>query len=244
MGGSFWMAPSALALVSLALVCCGCQSTQEKSAELEKAAKHERLALEGVSVSSENPSVWVLASAVLHSSEVTAVVVTMRNTSARALENAPIEITVRDAKGAVLFKNDQPGEAPSLTKVSLLEPGAQTTWIDDQVQVSGAPTSASALVGQATPASGAVPPMSVSHVHAGGETGSEAGAPGTVTNHSSVTQQSLVVNAVARRGAKIVAAGRAILPEVAPGASLPFQIFFVGDVSGARIETSAPATTF
>jgi len=244
MDGSFWMAPSVLATILLAVVCCGCESTQEKSAALEKVAKHQTLALRGVSVGRENPSVRVIGSTVLHSGEATAVVVTLRNTSARTLENAPIEITVRGAKGAVLFQNNQPGEAPSLTKVSLLEPGAQTTWIDDQVQVSEAPTSASALVGEATPASGTIPEIAVSGVRAGGEAGAGAGATGTVSNRSGVTQQSLVVNAVARRGAKIVAAGRAILPEVAPGAALAFQVYFVGNARGARIEASAPTSTF
>ncbi|MGA9876990.1 MAG: hypothetical protein WBQ21_14400 [Solirubrobacteraceae bacterium] len=244
MSGSFFAAPTALAVVSLALVCCGCESTQEKSAALGKAAKHERLALEGVSVSRESPSVRVLSTAVVHSSEATAVTVTLLNTSSKVLENAPIEITVRDAKGAVLFRNDQPGEAPSLAKVSLLGVDAQTMWIDDQVQVSGVPASASALVGEATPASGPIPQIGVSGVHAGGEASAGAGAAGTVSNRSSVTQQSLVVNAIARRGAKIVAAGRAILPEVASGASLPFQVYFVGNASGAKIETSAPPTTF
>ncbi len=242
------MAPSALAMISLAVMCCGCQTTQEKSAAIEKSAKHETLALQGVSVTAENPSVRVLQSTVVHSSESTAVVVSLRNTSSRALENAPIEITVRDAKDDVLFKNDQPGEAPSLTHVSLLEPSAQTTWVDDQVQLPGspspAPTSAGALVGEAGRVSGAIPQISVSGAIPGGETSSEAGAAGGVTNRSSVTQQNLVVNAVARRGAKIVAAGRAILPEVAPGATAPFQIYFVGNVGGARIETSAPPTTF
>ena len=66
---------------------------------------------------------------------------------------------------------------------------------------------------------------------------------GTVRNRSTVTQQDLVVYAVARRGGKIVAAGRAVLPEVAAGASVPFQAFLVGEPSGARLEASAPPTT-
>jgi hypothetical protein len=40
------------------------------------------------------------------------------------------------------------------------------------------------------------------------------------------------------------AAGRAVLPEVSAGASLPFQAFLQGNPSGARLEASAPATTF
>jgi hypothetical protein len=244
--GGAWRSRGVTAALAAAVTIvglCGCQTTAEHSAELEKKAKHERLALRGVAVSSENPSVKVLQSAVVHSSEGTAVVVMLRNASSHALEDAPIEITVRDAHGGVLFQNNQPGADPSLTTVSLLEPGAQTLWVDDQVQLASVPASASALVGQATRASGSVPRMSVSGVHISSE-GGEAGAAGTVANRSGVAQEHLVVYAVARKGGRIVAAGRAVLPEVAPGASVPFQAYFVGDPSGSQLQASAPPTTF
>ena len=45
-------------------------------------------------------------------------------------------------------------------------------------------------------------------------------------------QQNLIVYVLARRGGQVVAAGRAVLPEVGAGASLPFQAFLVGSPSG------------
>jgi hypothetical protein len=242
-GGARRLVPTLLGAGFLGLVCCGCETTVEHSAELEKRAKHEKLALQGVSVTRESPSVQVLQSVVVGSREGTAVVVELRNTSAHALENAPIEITVRDAKGGVVFQNNQPGADPSLTRVSLLEPGKKTLWVDDQVQASGVGASAGALVGEATRTSGSLPQMSVVGMHLSDE-GGEAGAVGNVTNRSRVNQQHLVVYAVARKGARIVAAGRAVLPEVAPAGSVAFQAYFVGDPRGAQLQTSAPATTF
>ena len=90
---------------------------------------------------------------------------------------------------------------------------------------------------------GALPRIEVHGVHTS-EEGGTTGAAGTVRNGSSVTQQNLVVYVLARRAGQIVAAGRAVLPEVGAGASLPFQAFLQGDASGARLEASAPATTF
>jgi hypothetical protein len=248
---SFWggagraadVTTAALAAAITTVALCGCQTTAERSAELQRAAKHAVLASRGVNVTKESPSVKVLYSTVVRSKEGAAVVIGLRDVSKQALENAPIEITVRDARGAVLFQNNQPGLDPSLTQVSLLVPGAETLWIDDQVRVSGIPVSASALVGEATRVSGSMPRLSVSGTHLTGEAGSEAGAAGTVANRSRVGQPHLVVYAVGRRGSRIVAAGRAVLPEVAAGASVPFQLYFVGDPGGARIEASAPATT-
>jgi hypothetical protein len=226
------------------LVLCGCQSTQERSAELRQQAKRDVLASQGVSVRKQNPSVKVLQSAVIRWHEGVAVVVALRNTGTHVLENAPIEITVRDAHGSVVFQNNAPGEEPSLTTVSLLEPGQEAVWVNDQVQATGAPTSVSAVVGEAKQASGNMPQLSVAGTHLSAEATAEATLSGTVSNRSQTTQQNLVVYAVARRSSKIVAAGRAVLPEVSTGTKVPFQIYFVGSPAHAQISTSAPATTF
>jgi hypothetical protein len=236
---------AALGVGLVAVTLCGCESTQEHSAELQRRAKHDVLAAQSAAVTKESASVKVLQSTVIHSSSQNAVVVTLRNTSTHPLENTPIEVTVRDAHGGIIYRNNASGLEPSLSTVSLLLPGQETIWVDDQVTASGTPASASALVGEGTQASGSIPELSVAGTHASAEAGAEATLSGSVTNHSQTAQQNLVVYAVARRGMKIVAAGRAVLPEVpAVGTNVPFQIYFVGDPSGAQIQTSAPATTF
>jgi hypothetical protein len=243
-----WRARSVSAALGVGLVAvalCGCQSTQQRSAELQRQAKHDVLAAQSTAVTKESPNIEVLQSAVIHTSSASAVVVALRNTSKRALENAPIEVTVRDAHGNVLYQNNASGLEPSLSTVSLLEPGRETIWVDDQVTASGVPASASALVGEGTQASGDIPQLSISGTRQDVEAGGEATLSGNVANHSQTAQQNLVVYAVARREGKIVASGRAVLPEVGPtGAPVHFQIYFVGDPSGAQISTSAPASTF
>ncbi|MGA7703306.1 MAG: hypothetical protein WB998_00255 [Solirubrobacteraceae bacterium] len=220
---------------------CGCETTQEKSAALERQAKHTTVVQHGVSVGKENPSVKVLGSTVVHSSEGTAVAIALRNTSAHTLADAPIELTVRDSKGGVLYQNNAPGLQASLTEAPLLEPGKTVVWVDDQVQVAGTPARASALVGEGKTAS-STPQIEVGSARSS-TAGGEASESGSVANRSAVTQENLVVYAIARRDGKTVAAGRAVLPEVAQGTSVPFQIYFVGDPKGAKIEVSAPATT-
>ena len=241
-----WRARSVTAALGVGLVVvtlCGCQSTQERSAELQRQAKHDVLASQSVAVTKESPSVKVLQSTVIHSSSGTAVVVALRNTSTHTLKNAPIEVTVRDAHGSVLYQNNASGLEPSLSTVSLLLPGQETIWVDDQVTTSGTPATASALVGEGTQVSGSIPQLNIAGAHLSAE--GEATFSGGVANHSHTTQQNLVVYAVARRGVKVVAAGRAVLPEVpAAGTNVAFQIYFVGDPSNAQISTSAPATTF
>jgi hypothetical protein len=236
---------AALGVGLVAVALCGCESTQERSAEMQRRAKHDVLAAHGAAVTRESPSVKVLQSTVIHTSSQSAVVVTLRNTSTHALENAPIEVTVRDAHATTLYQNNASGLEPSLSTVSLLLPGQEAAWVDDQVTASGIPAGASALVGEGTRASVSIPQLSVAGTRLSAEAGAQATLSGSVANHSQTAQQNLVVYAVARRGGKIVAAGRAVLPEVpAKGTNVPFQIYFVGDPSNAQIQTSAPATTF
>jgi hypothetical protein len=238
-----------------ALALAGCESNIERSAKLEKTAKAQRLAhpqatLKAVAVTRENPRVKVLGAYVLHGKSGTAAVVALRNESATPLRDAPIALTVSDARGTVLYKNNTPGLEPSLVSVALLPAHATTVWVDDQVQATGnpsnagsTPTKASALVGETPAASGPLPTLNVSGLHSGEEDGNGASVEGTVTNASTVAQQQLVVYVVARRATQIVAAGRAVLPEVPAGKQASFQVFFTGSPQGAKLEASAPPST-
>jgi hypothetical protein len=234
---------AAVALLAL-LALSGCETNAEKSAKLEKIAHSHVLARQvGLTVGRQNPSVKVVEAVAVHDANGTAAVVTLRNVSSTPLHNAPLAISVTGTGGAVLYQNNEPGLDSTLTSVPLLEPGAQTVWVDDQVEAASAPTGVSARVGQAPAATGQLPRLSVQGVHPFEEPGSGEGEEGTVVNHSTVTQQKLVVYAVGRRAGRVVAAGRAVLPEVPAHQSTSFQLFFIGNPKGAKLEVSAPPST-
>jgi hypothetical protein len=238
----------AAALVLVALALSGCETTAEKAAKLEKVAKrHAREAppqvQHGLSIARVSTKVKVGPTTILRSSEGAAVVVTLRNTSATPLRNVPVEITVRDAHGASLYANTVPGLAPGLVSAPLLAAHSELRWVDDQVQLSGSPASAVAKVGEAAPFKGAVPRLSVAGTHVVEDPTNGPTAEGTVINASGVSQQELIVYAIATRAGKIVAAGRAIVPEAPAHSSTRFQLFFIGDPRGATVAFSAPATT-
>ncbi len=235
-------------LLLLALTLTGCETTQEKSAKLEREAKkHIVVAQKGLSIAQASADVMVVATTVLHSSEGAAVAVTLRNTSTHALRDVPIAISVKDAAGSMLYQNNAPGLEAALTSAPLLGPGEQFTWIDDQVQANsgaagGIPTTATATVGEAPQAPAGAPRMRLSGLHQIEEAGG-AGAEGMVVNDSAVTQHGLVVYGIARQGAAIVAAGRAVLSEVPAHGSTRFQLYFIGSPHGGQLQLSAPATT-
>ena len=240
----------ATALVLAALALTGCETTAEKSAKLAAAARRAAgdthtgaPTSRGLSIARPSTVVKVSATAVLHSPEGTAAVVSVRNYSAVPLRNVPIQITVRDGRGASIYSNTQPGLGPALVSASVLRAHASLTWVDDQIQAGGVPRTVEAEIGQAPRARGAIPELEVAGAHLVEDPGTGPGAAGTVVNQSAVSQRELVVYAVARRRARVVASGRAVLPEAPAHASTPFQLFFIGDPRGARLELSAPATT-
>jgi len=228
------------------LTLTACESSQEKSAKLEKVAKREAklraaqlpLAQRVLSITRESKLVKVSATAVLHSSEGAAALVSLRNVSATALRDVPIEITVKDPHGATIYKNDAPGLATALVSVPLLPAHATSTWIDDQVQASGVPASVSARVGEGEQVTAAIPHLVIEGARLG-----EGEAEGSVVNRSTVSQRELVLYALARRAGAIVAAGRAVIPQATAGTSTHFQVFFIGNPQGGHLEVNAPPST-
>jgi hypothetical protein len=236
----------AAALVLVALALGGCETTAEKSARLERAAQRAgsgSLSKTGLSITRESTDVKVLAATVVRSSEGAAAVVTLRNDSSRALHTIPIAITVAGAGGATLFRNDAPGLQAALVSVSSLPAHGELAWVDDQVPANGGPASVRASVGQAPSQTSALPQLAVVGLRAIEDPSNGAGAAASVHNRSPIAQRNLVVFVVARRAGRVVAAGRAVLPEVPARGSAPFQAFLIGDPRGAALHASAPATT-
>jgi hypothetical protein len=235
--------PLGVPLLLAALVLTGCESNIERSAALAKLAHHSTQTERGLVVTRENPDVRVLSTTVLHEANGTAAVVSLRNDSSKPLRDVPIAITLHGPSGETLYQNNAPGLSIPLVSAPLLVPGQQFDWVDDQVQASGTPGTLSVRVGESPTASGTLPQIAVQGVHLTEESAGGTSAEGTAVNHSAVAQQELVVFAVARRGGRIVAAGRAVLPSLAAHASASFQVFFIGNPKGAALQLSAPATT-
>jgi hypothetical protein len=234
---------TALALVAPALALAGCQTTAEKSAKLEKEAQRHATAStqRGLSIAHRSTIVKVLGTTVLRSSEGAVAVVTLRNTSGHGLHSVPLALTVTDARGRTLYQNNAGGLEAALVSVPSIPAHGTVVWVDDQVPPSGAPAAVTARVGEAATTT-RVPEIAVAGVPLVEDPTNGVGAAGTVSNRSAVAQSSLVIFGVARRAGKLVAAGRAVIPELGAHAQLPFQLFFVGDPRGAQLQVSAPAS--
>jgi hypothetical protein len=238
------MRAGALLLVAAAAVALSaCQSTQELSAQRAKVAK-KLVAEKGLSIGKANPDVAVRTTAVLQDANGIAVVVELRNKGRDAQAKLPVAISVTDSKGKALYSNNLAGLEDSLVSMALLERGQDAFWVNNQVTAAGKPAKVKATVGMAKgnlPAK--LPTLEISGVHLSSD-GSSATAKGTIANKSTVAQKRVTISCVARRGSRIVAAGRAIVDRIAPAGAkpTPFTVFFVGNPKGAKLVFSAPPT--
>jgi len=239
--------PSHAALAALAAVAlAGCETTAEKSAQLERAAKRSQHVSEAGSplraLVSAPPSskVKVQGTAVVHTSEGTAAVVSVHNLTSSTLRNIPILIQVKDPSGASLYTNNQPGISSTLTSIPSLAGGGSLDWVDDQVQAAGTPASVSAKLGEGQ-AGGGSPPLRVD-AQLGEQNASGGTVEGTVSNPTATGAQEVLVYAAARRGGRITAAGRAVLTEVPAHGASHIQLFLIGDPSGAKLHLGAAPT--
>lgn len=230
-------------LVAIVVGAAGCQSSQSKSAELEKEGHNVLAKEQGLQIAGVNKQVKVEDTAVLSDKNGSAVVVTLKNESSQALVNAPIAIDVRDAKGKTVFKNNAPGLDPSLVSVPLMMPGQTVDWVNDQVLANGEPKSVKVEVGNTQDTVTSSPPeIDLSQPKLKTDPFSGTEATGTITNKSGVDQTKLTLFAVARKGGQIVAAGRGGFKRLKPDKPSEYHIYFIGDPTGADVTVTAPPT--
>jgi hypothetical protein len=229
--------PLAIALAGVALVVSGCESTQDKSAKIAAElgpVKQE----EGLKIEKQSKDVEVVSSTLLTDPNGSAAVVRLRNRSDEDLVGVPIAIDVLDAKGKSVYRNDIPGIEPALAAVPFIPAGGEVEWVHDQVLAGGVPAKVEVKVGEGgRPFDGEVPAVTVSEPKLEGDPYSGLLVGGNVVNESGEDLDRLLLYAVATKGGKVVAAGRgAIEPLKDKPKPVPYNIYFIGDPSGADVE--------
>lgn len=230
-------------MASAGLGLAGCESTQDRSARLERDSPAAALDGGGLVVTQRSKDVRVGRTAVLQDDNGSAAVVELRNRSRRALASVPVSINVRGRDRRSLYKNDAGGLEESLVGAAVLRPRERLLWVHDQVTAAERPRSVKALVGaKAKPVRGKVPRLRLSNARLEADETSGISARGKIENRSKILQRRVVVFAVARRGGRIVAAGRGQVARIPPGRRANFTVFFIGDPRGARLQLAAPPT--
>jgi hypothetical protein len=233
----------AAACLAMVVLVSGCESSQNKSARLAKQGG-KAFTRKGLDVKHENPNVKVTATTVLQDKNGAAAVVELHSTSPTIQVNVPVSIDVLGPGKKSVFKNDSPGLEPALVSAPVLQPNSDFAWVNDQVTPTGPARSVDAKVGRA-PGSRPVaklPQLDVSPPKITTDPVSGVEAAGTVTNRSQVEQRALIIYCVARRGTKVIAAGRSAIARLVPGKRKAYHVYFIGDPSGGKLSVVAPPT--
>jgi hypothetical protein len=234
----------AAALAGLVAVAAGltaCQSTQSRSAELEKEGATTLLADTGLKIERKNDDVTVTSADLLTDAYGSAVVVRLHSSSGQDLIDVPILIDVRDAKGKSVYRNDIPGIEHALASIPYIPAGGDAEWVHDQVLATHEPKSVKVTVGVGGKSyDGPLPDIEVSAPKLEGDPVSGIEATGNVVNRTGEDQGRLLVYIVALKGGKVVAAGRGAIEHLKAGAkSLHYDVFFIGDPTGAQLDLSS-----
>ena len=238
-----WARPLACGVAVLSVIpLAACQSTQDKAAEAREEGQRLLAAQVPLKIERPNREIAVKSVTVLHDVNGGAVAVELQNNSRQTLVGVPILIDVRDAKGKGVFINNAFGSEYALNHVPLMRPGETVTWVNDQILASGTPETAKVTVGKPDSTDPAqIPEIAVSPPRLQRDSSGPV-VRGTMTNQSNVDQKQLVLFAVSRQGANIIAAGRGGFKNLRVDAQKPgnYNIFFIGDPAGGEITVTAP----
>jgi hypothetical protein len=237
---------AALAVLALVpvLLLSACESSQEKSARLQKTGAKALKAQKGLSITHRASGVKVAERVVLHDANGAAVALVLQNSGSAPLFNVPIGIDVLGRGGRSVFKNNTPGLDKSLTSLAVLQGHGSSVWVNDQVVAASTPKQVRAEVGapKAAHAPASLPDITLTGVRVQDDPASGLEAVGKARLRSGPPQNDLVVYCVGRRGARIVAAGRSIIPRLTARKAVRFHVFFIGDPKHTKLAVSAPPT--
>jgi hypothetical protein len=231
--------PTLIAAALAAVVTAGCQSTQDRSAEIAASLGPVRQE-KGLKITDQSKDVEVVSTTLLTDKYGSAVVVRLRNTSDQDLTDVPVAIDVLDAQGKSVYRNDIPGIEPALASMPLIRAGEEADWVHNQVLAVGKPDSVEVEVGASkTTLAGELPDISVSEPALEKDPVSGVAATGAAVNNTDTEQGRLLLFGVARDGDQVVAAGRGAIDEFKPGKRINYDVFFIGDPEGAEVTVTS-----
>jgi hypothetical protein len=196
---------------------------------------------QGLQVKRSNPDVRILDTAVLSDEKRAAAVVVLRNPP-RARPGAAAGADRRPGRRrqvAVSQRRAGPGALAGLRPA--LGGGRTSIWVNDQVvaeRQAATRRGADRLPRGKAPRK--VPKLRVQGVRIERQDTTGLAARGFVRNESRIEQRDLVLHGIARKGERIVAAGRGQIRRARPGRRASFRMFFIGDPATPSSSSASP----
>jgi hypothetical protein len=231
------LALGAASLLVLAAAVSGCATTQDSNERASIQADRTLASREPLALKGSDREVRVVSTSVVRGKDGSAIVVVLRNTGSKPVNDLPIEVGPEGGEPV----NTRPNVPYFQSHAPAIGPGGEATW----VYVSKDPLHADrAFARVGAPSS---PPVTtaghLSEIEAGGSAHGSA-VQAVVTNDIGIPQYDLDVYAVARKGGRYVAAGRASLEHLGVSKTARLRLPLIGDAKGAQVHVYAPQTLF
>jgi hypothetical protein len=227
----------------MAVLCTGCVSTQTIAARARLVDARIRAGQRVTLVTRADPAVSVGPPVVIHGrGGVSAIVVSVRNQSSRALADLPISIGVRTRAGHADYLNASASADYFQSHIASIGPRAATTWVlTTSRRLRGGRVFAKVgFPALRTPVPGPLPRIAASARRGR----SMLDVTVSVTSRSQVPQYDLPVYALAVRGGRYVAAGQAALAHLGTNGTATVRVSLIGNGLGASLRLLAPPTIF
>jgi hypothetical protein len=234
------------ATAPVAVLLTGCVSTQTVATRARLVDARILTSQSPVEVTQANPSVTVSAPVVIREHNATAIVVTVRNDSARVLTDLPISVSVRTHSGRESYLNSSANLGYFESHIASIGSGATTTW----VFITGPripPGHVFATVGVARlhpRLSRSLPFVAVSLRATQPERGEQATLKVSILNRSAIPQYYLPIYVVALRGDREVAAGRTTLAYIGTHGKMTSTVSLLGSSRYGALRLIASPTIF
>jgi hypothetical protein len=231
----------AASLAVLATAVSGCATTQDANKRVSINADRTLASRKPLALRGTDPNVQVLRTSVVAGRDGSAIVVVLRNRGEAPVNDLPIEVGERGGEPLNAGRNVPyfQSHAPAIA------PGDEATWVYVTKEKLG---SGPVYARVGTPAAFAPRPDRLPELDVS-DSGAESGKRGSsvvaeVANDTGIPQYELDVYAVARKGGRYVAAGRASLTHLGVDQSAELTLRLIGDAKGSQIQIYAPPTLF
>ena len=233
--------PLVASLVVVATAVSGCATTQDANKRASIQADRTLASRKALVLRGTDRDVEVVRASAISGKDGSAVVVVLRNRGDEPVSDLPIEVGRRGGEPL----NARPNVPYFQSHAPAIAPGAEATWVYVTREKIGAGPVYARLGGPPgiAPKIDDVPELDVSQAHERRAKG-QSSVVAEVANPTGVPQYGLDVYAVAKKGDRYVAAGRAAVTHLGVDESTRLTLHLVGDAKGSRIQIYAPPTLF
>jgi hypothetical protein len=239
------MSATLAATAPVAVLLTGCVATQTVATRARLVDARIIASQSQTEVVQANPAVSVGVPVVIRDRSGSAVVVALRNASARPLTDLPISVGVRTRSGRELYLNRSANLDYFQSHVAAIGPHAATDWVlTTGTQIPRGQPFATVGFSQLHPTVGRSLPSVAVSLGAAREASGSVSLELSIVNRSAIPQYDVPVYAIALRGGHEVAAGRAAVAHLGTRGSTTSTLSLLGSSHYDSLRLIASPTIF